>query len=32
MTGDLAALFRKDGVTAVKLNSRAFLEKIAERL
>lgn len=32
MTGDLTALFRKEGVTAVKLNSRAFLEKIAERL
>ncbi len=32
MTGDLAGLFNKPGVTVVKLSSRAFLEKIAENL
>ena len=32
MTGDLVGLFKKDGVTPVKLNSRDFLTKIAERL
>jgi isocitrate dehydrogenase len=32
MTGDLVGLFKKDGVTPVKLNSRDFLLKIAERL
>ena len=29
MTGDLVGMFKKEGVTAVKLNSKAFLEKIA---
>jgi isocitrate dehydrogenase len=32
MTGDLAGLFKKDGVIPVKLNSKEFLTKIAERL
>ncbi|MCD8200940.1 MAG: NADP-dependent isocitrate dehydrogenase [Clostridia bacterium] len=32
MTGDLIPLFEKKGVTPVKLNSREFLEKIAEKL
>ena len=32
MTGDLIPLFRNEGITPVKLESRAFLEKIAERL
>ncbi len=32
MTGDLIPLFRSEGITPVKLESRAFLEKIAERL
>lgn len=32
MTGDLIPLFRKSGVTPVKLNSEEFLKKIAERL
>ncbi|MBQ4097802.1 MAG: NADP-dependent isocitrate dehydrogenase [Clostridia bacterium] len=32
MTGDLVGLFKKDGVTPVKLNSRDFLTKIAERI
>ena len=32
MTGDLIPLFRSEGITHVKLESRAFLEKIAERL
>ena len=32
MTGDLIPLFKRDGITPVKLNSREFLLKIAERL
>ncbi len=32
MTGDLVGLFKKDGVTPVKLNSKDFLTKIAERI
>lgn len=32
MTGDLAGLFKKEGVTPVKLNSKDFLMKIAERI
>lgn len=32
MTGDLIPLFRSEGITPVKLESRAFLEKIAKRL
>ena len=32
MTGDLIPLFKREGVTPVKLESRAFLEKIAEKL
>jgi isocitrate dehydrogenase len=32
MTGDLTGLFNREGITPVKLSSRAFLEKIAERL
>jgi isocitrate dehydrogenase len=32
MTKDLAGLFKKDGVTVTTLNSRQFLEKIAEIL
>ena len=32
MTGDLVGLFKKEGVTPVKLNSRDFLTKIAERI
>ena len=32
MTGDLIPLFRSEGITPVKLESRAFLEKIAGRL
>lgn len=32
MTGDLIPLFRSEGITPVKLESRAFLEKIAEKL
>ena len=32
MTGDLIPLFRSEGITPVKLESRAFLENIAERL
>lgn len=32
MTKDLVGLFHKDGVTVTPLNSRGFLEKIAERL
>ncbi|MDE7301276.1 MAG: NADP-dependent isocitrate dehydrogenase [Clostridia bacterium] len=32
MTGDLIPLFKKDGVTPVKYESKAFLKKIAERL
>lgn len=32
MTGDLIPLFKSEGITPVKLESRAFLQKIAERL
>lgn len=32
MTGDLVPLFKKEGVTPVKLESREFLRKIAEKL
>ena len=32
MTGDLIGLFKRKGITPVKLSSRAFLEKIGERL
>lgn len=32
MTGDLAGIFRKEGVTPIKLNSREFLQAIAEKL
>ena len=32
MTGDLIALFYAEGVTTHKLNSKEFLEKIAEKL
>ena len=32
MTGDLIPLFRSEGITPVKLESRAFLEKIAQKL
>ena len=32
MTGDLIPLFRREGVTPVKLSSRAFLEEIAKKL
>lgn len=32
MTGDLIPLFKSEGITPVKLESRAFLKKIAERL
>ena len=32
MTGDLVGLFKKDGVTPVKLNSKEFLQKIAENI
>ena len=32
MTGDLIPLFKRDGVTPVKLNSEDFLKKIAEKL
>ena len=32
MTGDLIPLFRREGVTPVKLNSREFLQAIAEKL
>lgn len=32
MTGDLVPLFNKEGVTPVKLESREFLRKIAEKL
>ena len=32
MTGDLVALFKKPGVTPVKLNSEEFLQAIAERI
>ncbi len=32
MTGDLVGLFKKDGVTPKKLNSREFLQAIASRI
>ena len=32
MTGDLAGIFKKEGVTPIKLNSREFLQAIAEIL
>lgn len=32
MTGDLVAMFKKDGVTPKKLNSREFLTAIAKRI
>lgn len=32
MTGDLVGLFKKDGVTAKKLNSKDFLKAIASRI
>ena len=32
MTGDLVSIFKKEGVTPVKLNSKEFLSKIAENL
>ncbi len=32
MTGDLIPLFKSEGITPVKLNSRSFLEKIVEKL
>ena len=32
MTGDLVPLFKREGVTPVKLESKEFLNKIAERL
>lgn len=32
MTGDLVGLFKREGVTVHKLNSKEFLQKIAERL
>ena len=32
MTGDLIPLFRREGVTPVKLDSKAFLQAIAEKL
>ncbi len=32
MTGDLVGLFKKDGVTPKKLNSKEFLEAIAKRI
>lgn len=32
MTGDLAGLFKKDGVTPKKLNSKEFLQAIAKRI
>ena len=32
MTGDLIPMFHREGITPVKLNSRQFLEKIAEKL
>ena len=32
MTGDLISLYQRKGVVPVKLSSRAFLEKIRERL
>jgi isocitrate dehydrogenase len=32
MTGDLIPLFKRDGITPHKLNSKEFLQKIAEKL
>lgn len=32
MTGDLIPLFKREGITPVKLESRQFLEKIAQKL
>lgn len=32
MTGDLAGIFKKEGVTPIKLNSREFLQAIAGKL
>lgn len=32
MTGDLAAIFRREGIVPVTLSSEAFLDAIAERL
>ena len=32
MTGDLVGLFKKDGVAPIKLNSKEFLQKIAENI
>ena len=32
MTGDLVGLFKKEGVTPIKLNSKEFLQKIAENI
>ncbi len=32
MTGDLVGMFKKEGITPIKLESKAFLEKIAEKL
>ncbi len=32
MTGDLVGLFKKDGVTPIKLNSQDFLKAIAKRI
>ena len=32
MTGDLVGLFKKDGVTPVKLGSEEFLKAIAKRI
>lgn len=32
MTGDLAGLFKKEGVTPIKLNSKEFLQAIAENI
>ena len=32
MTGDLVSLFKKEGITPIKLNSKEFLQKIAEKL
>jgi len=32
MTGDLKAIFRKEGVEPVALTTKAFLQKIADNL
>jgi len=32
MTGDLVGVFKKDGVTPIKLNSQDFLKAIAKRI